>query len=376
MIYFHWPFCPSKCPYCDFNSHASQAEPDAEAWRDAFLACLTRWREALGAIEIKSIFFGGGTPSTMPAELCGGLIDKTAELFRLDKDAEITLEANPSSAATLANFKAAGINRLSLGVQAFNDDSLRFLGRRHDAATAKRALEAAKRYFERVSFDMIYALPAHRRPQIWRRELEQALRLAAGHVSLYQLTIEKGTEFYRRRPALPAEDEAAELYELTLETTAANGLLAYEVSNFAAGNNQCRHNLGYWRYRDFLGIGPGAWGRISNGDGKLVTVSVRDPQKWLVAARVGNETKRTALSKRQLAMEFILMGLRLKEGLNKRRFRRVCGLEFADFCQPGAIERLREANLLVNRTDVAAVPPTQWLRLEAIIRALIPVSVP
>ncbi len=271
MIYFHWPFCESKCPYCDFNSHVAKSPPMERAWRRAFFACLSRWREELGAVGVETIFFGGGTPSTMPPGLAADLIDKTAALFQLSGNAEITLEANPSSTGTLADFRAAGINRLSLGVQSFDDEHLRFLGRRHDGSAARRALADAKRLFPKVSFDLIYALPAHRRPEAWRRELERALELADGHVSLYQLTLEKGTEFYRRPPQLPEEEVAAALYELTLETAAAMGFSAYEVSNFAAAAaDRCRHNLGYWRYRDFLGVGPGARGRVGGpgrGDG-------------------------------------------------------------------------------------------------------------
>lgn len=374
MIYFHWPFCESKCPYCDFNSHVPFGEPNVAAWRAAFFSCLGRWRQTLGEVEVKTVFFGGGTPSTMSPKLCADLLDKTAALFQLDKDAEITLEANPSSAKTLAEFKVAGVNRLSLGVQSFVDRNLRLLGRRHDAATAERALAAAKECFARVSFDMIYALPTHAEPKVWRRELRRALRLARGHVSLYQLTIEKGTEFYRRPPqSLPDDDAAADLYELTLETAAEEGLFAYEVSNFAAtAADQSRHNLGYWRYQDFIGVGPGAWGRVTVDGGKCSTVSVRDPQKWLAAAAIGGETKRNRLTQRQLAMEFILMGLRLKEGLDKRRFKRVCGVEFDDFCDREALGRLQAANLLSNRPGVAAVKPNGWLKLEAVIRALVP----
>ena len=325
-LYIHWPFCLAKCPYCDFNSHV-RANVDEGLWERALLADLRREAELAGGKALESVFFGGGTPSLMPPRLVASLIDAAAGLFGLAGDAEITLEANPSSveASRFAALAQAGINRVSLGLQAFDDKALQFLGRLHNAAEGRAALDIAQRHFGRVSFDAIYALPGQTLAA-WKGELEQALSLGTGHLSLYQLTIEPGTRFatmVRDGDFVPLGDEAAaDMFDLTREFTAAAGLPAYEVSNHARPGEESRHNLAYWRYQDYIGIGPGAHGRR----GGIATVRHRKPENWLAAVEqqgdgIGEERKLTRAAQ---ATEALLMGLRLAEGVDisvlSRRF--------------------------------------------------------
>ena len=325
-LYIHWPFCLAKCPYCDFNSHVRE-QVDVAAWQRALLADMRHEAELAGGEPLDSIFFGGGTPSLMPPPLVEALLREAELRWGLAEGAEITLEANPSSveAANFAALAAAGINRVSLGLQSLDDDALRFLGRLHDAREGLAALDVAQRHFARVSFDLIYALPGQTTGQ-WDAQLRRALALGTGHLSLYQLTIEEGTRFasmVRRQEFAPLDDDAAaDLFAMTRTITAGAGLPAYEISNHARRGEESRHNLTYWRYQDYAGIGPGAHGRR----GGMATQRHRKPENWLAAiARNGSGVQEErALPSPEQASEALLMGLRLREGIDlaalSRRF--------------------------------------------------------
>ena len=325
-LYIHWPFCLSRCPYCDFNAHVREVIPQAR-----FRAALRRelaWEAArLGRRPLRSIFFGGGTPSLMDPETVALLLEDARALFDPTPDLEVTLEANPTSVETarLAVLREAGVNRISIGIQSLEAEPLAMLGRRHSVDQAIAALEIARRLFPRVSFDLIYARPGQSL-EAWRQELRRALALAADHLSLYQLTIEPGTKFEALHRAggivLPEDDLAAALYDATREEAARFGLLPYEISNYARPGAESRHNLQYWRYGDYAGIGPGAHGRVTR-DGRLfATRRHRAPEPW--AERVERQghgsTEETALAPEDMAQEMLLMGLRLAEGVSAERF--------------------------------------------------------
>ncbi len=324
-IYIHWPYCAAKCPYCDFNSHVKRELSEA-AYLRAIQRELGYYAELAPGRRVSSVFFGGGTPSLMQPETAGRILDAIAGHWPVEPDAEITLEANPSSveANSFAGFRAAGINRVSLGVQSLHDEQLQFLGRLHNAAEARAAIEIANANFDRVSFDLIYARPGQT-PDEWRAELSDALSLAAGHLSLYQLTIEPGTAFYRLHEAgklrVPGDDDAAALYELTQELCDAADLPAYEISNHARPGEEARHNLLYWRYGEYAGIGPGAHGRIMAPEGRLALSAERDPAKWATLVhREGNGlVQRELLSDQDQAEEMLMMGMRVNEGLDLER---------------------------------------------------------
>ncbi|WP_299192565.1 radical SAM family heme chaperone HemW [uncultured Erythrobacter sp.] len=322
-LYLHWPFCEKKCPYCDFNSHI-RADVDVAAWEAALLADMRAEAEAGGNDEsLTSVFFGGGTPSLMPPALVARLLAEAEQLWGFAPEIEITLEANPSSveAANFASLAGAGINRVSLGVQSFEDETLRWLGRLHSGGEALSALEIAQKHFARVNFDLIYALPGQTAVQ-WREQLEYALGFGTSHLSLYQLTIEPGTRFatdVRRGVFAPLDDDdAAELFALTQELTATHGLPAYETSNHARIGEESRHNLTYWRYEDYAGIGPGAHGRRSFLGGGFATVRHKKPENYLkaVSERGHGIAEQRTLSAGEQASEALLMGLRLVEGLD------------------------------------------------------------
>jgi oxygen-independent coproporphyrinogen-3 oxidase len=326
-LYVHWPFCVSRCPYCDFNSHV-RAEVDQVAWRDALLADLAHEAAALPGRRLGSVFFGGGTPSLMPPATVAAVLDATARHWRFAEDVEITLEANPSSveAARFADLAAAGVNRVSLGLQSLDDVALKFLGRAHDVAEGQAALDIAQAVFPRVSFDLIYALPGQTLGG-WELELARALARGTEHLSLYQLTIEPGTRFATEaaagRLAIPDGDSAADLFELTRAMTAAAGLPAYETSNHARPGAESRHNLTYWRYGDYAGVGPGAHGRRHG----LATQRRRKPENWLAAvARNGHGIEvEEPLTPHERATEALLMGLRLREGVDLERVALLAG---------------------------------------------------
>jgi oxygen-independent coproporphyrinogen-3 oxidase len=317
-LYVHWPFCVSKCPYCDFNSHVREAI-DQQEWRQALLADLAHEARLLHGRRLTSIFFGGGTPSLMDPSTVEAVIRSATTHWVPTDDIEITLEANPNSveAACFADLAHAGVNRLSLGLQSFDDEALRFLGRAHSSREGFRALEIAQRSFRRVSFDLIYALPGDTEAS-WAASLGQALSLGTGHLSLYQLTIEPGTRFatmVARRELEPLDpDVAAALYELTDGMTSGAGKPAYEISNYARSGQESRHNLSYWRYGDFAGVGPGAHGRRLG----MRTVRHRKPENFLSALlRNGNAiAEEAALTRQEAADEALVMGLRLREGVD------------------------------------------------------------
>jgi putative oxygen-independent coproporphyrinogen III oxidase len=319
-IYIHWPFCRSKCPYCDFNSHVRE-RIDASAWTQALIADLDRQAELAPEHEVVSIFFGGGTPSLMPPDTAAALIERIKRHWPAAPDLEITLEANPNSAEAkaFAGFAAAGVNRLSLGIQALDVKALKFLGRGHNRKEALAAIKLSQQLFPRTSFDLIYARP-DQSLAAWRDELDEALSLAGEHLSLYQLTIEPGTAFHTRvknGEFIPLDDEtAAAMFELTQDRLAAAGLSAYEISNHARPRAECRHNLVYWRYQDYLGIGPGAHGRITKGGVKYATRQRRLPEAWLKQPEF---EEMTAIGRESAVEEMVMMGLRLAEGIPRTR---------------------------------------------------------
>lgn len=331
-VYLHWPFCAAKCPYCDFNSHVRHQPVDQERFAAAFEQELAAMRERTGPREVTSIFLGGGTPSLMQPATVQRLLDAVARHWHVPDGIEVTLEANPTSveAERFRGYRAAGVNRVSLGVQALNDADLRFLGRLHDVATALGAIRLARETFPRLSFDLIYARPGQS-VAAWEAELEQAIGHAADHLSLYQLTIEEGTPFFglhqAGRIALPDADAAADLYAATQEVTARHGLPAYEISNHARPGAESRHNLVYWRYGEYVGVGPGAHGRFVEAGRRIVTFTERHPETWLKLVEErghgvgGGET----LTRGEEADEFLLMGLRLAEGIDLDRYQRLAG---------------------------------------------------
>jgi putative oxygen-independent coproporphyrinogen III oxidase len=365
-LYVHWPFCVSKCPYCDFNSHVREAI-DQERWREALLADLAYEAAETPGARLGSIFFGGGTPSLMPPATVAALIEAAEAHWGFALDIEITLEANPSSveAARFADLAAAGVNRVSLGLQSLDNAALRFLGRAHDVAEGLAALDTAQAVFGRVSFDLIYALPGQS-AAAWQMELDRALGFGTDHLSLYQLTIEPGTRFAAlaaKGELVPADpDESAALYELTAETTDAAGLPAYEISNHARPGAESRHNLAYWRYRPYAGIGPGAHGR-RNGH---ATQRHRRPENWLKAL-AGNGHGIAAeqeIGAREARVEALLMGLRLAEGV-------ACGPEDLELA---AVDRLSAQGLIAFDGTRLRASPRGMLLLDAILAEVVKTS--
>ncbi len=354
-IYVHWPFCAQKCPYCDFNSHVRFGGKDGRTGWDetqflsAYLRELKHFRELTGPRRAGSVFFGGGTPSLMQGATVGAILDEIGRLWDLDADAEITLEANPGSveASRFRDYRTSGVNRVSLGVQSLIVADLKALGRIHTVDEAKAALKIATDTFERASFDLIYARSGQTLPD-WRAELAEALSYQPSHLSLYQLTIEPGTVFEKLQAAgqlvVPDEDVAADLFEATQEMTEAAGLPSYEVSNHARPGEESRHNLVYWRYGEYAGVGPGAHGRIIGNTGRLATVIERHPESWVerVEARGHGIVEEEQIAQTSAADEILLMGLRLREGLDLARLADVGGV------QPGAdaVSRLVEQGVL------------------------------
>ena len=331
-LYIHWPFCESKCPYCDFNSHVA-GKIDQSAWLEAYRVEIRRQAAQTRGRILQTVYFGGGTPSLMEQEVVAGLIDCVRENWQTVNDIEITLEANPGSveATRFEGYRRAGVNRVSLGVQALDDVALQALGRLHSKRQALQALEIAKGTFDRISFDLIYSRQFQSLNE-WRAELKQALTLAGDHISLYQLTIEDGTVFAARAArgklaGLPNEDLSADMYEITQELCNAAGLPAYEVSNHARPGAESRHNLIYWRGGDYIGIGPGAHGRITDDQGRYATEAWRDPAAWLssVTSGKGGERLRDRLSSDEIALEYLLMSLRTNEGLDLDRHAAMAG---------------------------------------------------
>ena len=376
-LYVHWPFCLSKCPYCDFNSHV-RAAVDHGRWRAALLRELDHYAADTSGRRLASIFFGGGTPSLMEPATVAAVIERAGQHWPFAADIEITLEANPTSveAGKFAGFRSAGVNRVSLGVQALNDTDLRFLGRHHSAIEARAAIEIARRHFARYSFDLIYARPGQS-AAAWSAELAEAVSLAGDHLSVYQLTIEPETVFgaAHRRGELevPAEDDAAALFELTQERLEAAGLPAYEISNHARPGAESRHNLTYWRYGDYVGIGPGAHGRLTIGGGKFATRQHRAPEAWLAAVEAtGHATRqRDPVAAEDRLSDLMMMGLRTVEGVRRSRVLAECGRALEAALDAVRLERLTGGGFLVLDEAGLRATPAGRQRLNAVIAELL-----
>jgi len=373
-LYIHWPFCLAKCPYCDFNSHVRDGV-DVALWQAALLADMVHEAALTPGRQLTSIFFGGGTPSLMPPALVESLLAAAARHWRFAPDIEITLEANPSSveASRFAALASVGVNRVSLGIQALDDTTLRFLGRLHDTAEGLAALDVAQRHFERVTFDLIYARP-EQTPAMWQAELARALSFGTGHLSLYQLTIEPGTRFatlVREGSLIPLDDDAgADLFALTRDMTAAAGLPAYEISNHARPGQESRHNLTYWRYGDYAGIGPGAHGRRTN----LATTRHRKPENWLTAIdRAGHGlSEERHLSSGEQASEALLMGLRLGEGVDLARLAARLDLPQDTLIDAEKARFYRDLGLVTRHGDRLIVTAQGMPLLDALLGELVP----
>ncbi len=381
-VYIHWPFCLSKCPYCDFNSHVREAV-DTAAWQAAYLSQLRACAARTGPRRVTSLYFGGGTPSLMPPQTAGAIIDEAARVWTLERDAEITLEANPAAAdrARFAGFAAAGVNRVSIGVQSFDDRDLQFLGRNHSAADAHRALRLARRSFGRFSFDLIYALPGQTAAD-WRTRLGEALAEAGDHLSLYQLTIEPGTAFHaqwqRGDLATPDDDMAGALYETTQEAMDVAGLPAYEISNHARPGTESRHNLAYWRYGDYAGIGPGAHGRLTLGGTRHATRQHRAPEVWLERASRADDPQAAErgsaiVSNAEAVIEAVMMGLRTAEGVPLARLAALGDApeDIGAVLDREAIARLAETGLLADDPERLRATAAGRQRLNAVLAAIV-----
>ena len=369
-VYVHWPFCLSKCPYCDFNSHVEGAV-DHGRWRGALLSELSRFAAETEGRTVTSVFFGGGTPSLMDPGTVAAVIDSVGEHWTLAPDAEITLEANPTSveAGRFAALRRAGVNRVSLGVQSLEPDALSFLGRKHSIEEAMHAVGLARTHFPRFSFDLIYGRPGQT-GNSWQSELLRALEHAGEHLSLYQLTIEPGTQFHRDRIETVDDDAGAEMYERTQRIMEDAGLPAYEISNHARPGAECRHNLLYWG-GDYVGVGPGAHGRISNTEKTETTYQARDPGAWLAAAEKGDATaKRTILTSDERRHEVLLMGLRLREGIAAVDFKTLTGCTLVDALDAAALGDLCREGYVEWDGETLHATPEGTIRLDSVLAAL------
>ncbi|GLS86258.1 coproporphyrinogen III oxidase [Cypionkella aquatica] len=372
-LYLHWPYCESKCPYCDFNSHVEK-HIDQKQWQRAYLSEIDRLgRETQGRI-LNSVFFGGGTPSLMSPDLVAAIIERIRATWPMSNDPEITLEANPGSveAGRFRGFQQAGVTRVSMGMQAMNDEDLRKLGRKHSAIEARQAFEIARSCFDRVSFDLIYARQ-DQTLQAWREELGRALELAIDHLSLYQLTIEDGTAFGDRfakggLKGLPSEDLSAEMFETTQELCEKAGLPAYEVSNHARPGCESRHNLIYWRGGDYLGIGPGAHGRMTLAGERWATEAPKSPALWLGLVESGKtpELPRSLLTSDDHRLEYLLMSLRLGEGLDLARYQDIAGAALS----PAKLQNLTDIGMLTAKNGRLQTTLNGRMVLNAVLREL------
>lgn len=372
-IYIHWPFCKSKCPYCDFNSHVRE-NISIEDWKKAYLKQIDFNKDILMGRKIVSIFFGGGTPSLMPSEIFYEIINKIASYATLDNSTEITFEANPTSVEInkFREFSEAGANRVSIGVQSLNKNHLKFLGREHTDNEALEAIEIARKYFLRYSFDLIYALP-EQTLDMWKQELGEALKYVDKHISLYQLTIEKGTQFYgawkKKKFNMPDEDLSRSFYQLTQDIMNEAGLPSYEISNHAALNEECKHNMAYWQYDEFLGIGPGAHSRVNS---QAIT-DIYNPEKWLECAINEKSTSMNIidLTKQEILEEFLIMGLRLSSGVKREQMRIKTGFDFDDL-NAVKLSRLVKDKYLKNDNNCIRATDQGRLVLNHLISELIP----
>lgn len=374
-LYIHWPFCRSKCPYCDFNSHVRHSI-DEEAWERALLAEMRHWAAQTLNHQLQSIFFGGGTPSLMAPETVAALIGEARNLWPAVNDLEVTLEANPTSvdAGNFAGYAAAGVNRVSLGVQSLRAADLKFLGRQHNVEEAKAAIALARRYFPRQSFDLIYARPNQALAD-WQEELEEALALSPDHISLYQLTIEPNTGFadqYRRGLfQLPPDEDSEALYSYTNRRLAESGLLNYEISNYARTGDACRHNLIYWHYDDYIGIGPGAHGRVRIGNERFATSTIRQPERWLAQVQQqghGLEVQ-DRLSNSEAMQEALMVGLRLAGGIDRQRWQKKFGSDIEPLLH--SVSKLQDSGDIELTNDVLRATDQGRLRLNHLLRYLL-----
>ncbi len=376
-IYVHWPFCLSKCPYCDFNSHVRETV-DQDAFKAAYIRELEFYAQLTNHLPVSSIFFGGGTPSLMPVDTADEIINTIQKNWKIKNDIEITLEANPTSIERekFQGFRAAGINRVSIGVQSLNDNDLKALGREHSADEALKAIDTARDVFDRYSFDLIYAREGQSLKD-WEHELSRALKYADGHVSLYQLTIEPGTAFHTRFQrgdlTIPEEDDAVDFYNITQDIMGAAGLPAYETSNHAAVGQESRHNMIYWRYGQYAGIGAGAHGRI-NIDGKRhATRAHRGPEIWRDLALENGHGAHPfeALDKKAMGEEALMMGLRLTAGLDLQQFYAETGCAVSDVADENKIKTLVDEGLLISDNKILKATPRGMLCLNAVLSYII-----
>ena len=373
-VYIHWPFCAAKCPYCDFNSHV-RGDFDQEVWAQAYIKALEHYSELIPEKQVVSIFFGGGTPSLMKSETVGSIIDTIQKNWRISNDLEVTLEANPTSVEInkFKGFYDVGVNRVSLGVQAFNDAELKFLGREHSVDEALRAIEIAGQVFDRYSFDLIYARPNQTLEQ-WEEELKRAADYARGHLSLYQLTIERNTPFYMRHSRgefkIPDDVQGADFYQVTQDILEGAGLPAYEVSNHAAAGQECRHNLLYWHMADYIGVGAGAHGRFMNGAEKFASRDHSAPDVWLKRVQEQGHGAHPfeKLTAEDRFIEGLFMGLRLRDGISMVELEKRTGLSLSD------VVDLQKLDTVINEGWVIKTDETLYLTREGLLRlnALIP----
>jgi putative oxygen-independent coproporphyrinogen III oxidase len=373
-IYVHWPFCLSKCPYCDFNSHVRQ-NIDHSMWKEALLSELRHAAKLTPDRSVQSIFFGGGTPSLMAPDTVGAIINEVSKYWRVANDIEVTLEANPTSveAKKFTDFNAAGVNRVSMGIQALNDTDLKRLGRLHTATEAMQAFDIAKKYFNRVSFDLIYARQKQTLKN-WQSELTQALDLTIDHLSLYQLTIENGTRFGElynkgKLAGLPDDDLAADMYQATSQICENAGLYNYEISNYARKDAESKHNLIYWRYGDYVGIGPGSHGRITVNGIKQATATPLLPEKWLTSVQSNGYSFETTdtISLSEQGEEYLMMSLRLAEGTDLERFHSLSGRDLSS----DKIKTLTDAGLVSCKNNRLTASPSGRMVLNAILKELL-----
>ncbi|MBP9792051.1 MAG: coproporphyrinogen III oxidase [Rickettsiales bacterium] len=376
-IYIHWPFCKKKCPYCDFNSHVNKTELDEDLWISAYHQSIDKFKHILQNKKIYSIFFGGGTPSLMPTRIVDELLKHIDQISSIS-NCEITLEANPTSfeKAKFKELKNIGINRLSIGIQSFNDKNLRFLGRQHSAKEAEETIIEAEKIFNNYSIDLIYSLP-NQTAEIWKQELEYALKFAKHHISMYQLTIEKGTKFFSlfrdKKFTLPPEKVSHKLYTLTSSIAKQHGFTHYEISNFAKAHKESQHNLAYWKYQEYLGIGPGAHSRIKIGNKYNAFYMIHSPEKWLSTTTTGqsNIQENAVLSIEEIAHESLLMGLRLKEGINLKDFQYRFDANLLDFLDKDQIELLINKKLMTHFNDRIYLKEKGRILINHILKQLI-----
>ena len=379
-VYIHWPFCLSKCPYCDFNIYLRR-EHDADDWLNAYLQSVRSYQSIMPGREIVSIYFGGGTPSLMKPSEVAAIIDQIGENWRIANDVEITLEANPTSTEIdkFAAFKAAGVNRLSLGVQSLRDDALEFLGRLHDSSDVRRAIDIADKVFDRFTFDLIYARPGQSLAQ-WEQELNDAIPLMKGHLSAYQLTIKEGTAFARQVARgefkLADDDMLAEFYTLTSDVMASHGMPPYEVSNYGAIGQESRHNMIYWLYQDYIGIGPGAHGRVGYGGQKYASEDHKRPSDWMeaVANQGYGAIAHDPIDARDQFEEILMGGLRVKEGVDLNRAETKTGLSWRDVIDMSRLNILIDQGWLSMEGSRVIPSREGWLRVDSILPYILKVS--